>query len=100
MEARVSDLLIRDISEPMKQDIAERAKQAGRSLSEEAKELLQKALVAEKAATESPRLSAWDFLRPILYNGDDAAATEYARLMDEIEAERKKDFGRPVEDFE
>ncbi|AYG68038.1 MULTISPECIES: plasmid stabilization protein [unclassified Rhizobium] len=96
----MSDLLIRDISEPMKHDIAERAKQAGRSLSEEAKELLQKALIAEKAATEGAGVSAWDLLRPILYDGDDAAATEYARIMDEIEAERKTDFGRPVEDFE
>ncbi len=96
----MSDLLIRDISEPMKQDIARRARQAGRSLSEEAKELLQKALIAEKAETETPRLSAWDLLRPILYDGNDAAAAEYALIMEEIEAERKKDFGRPVEDFE
>lgn len=96
----MSDLLIRDIPEPMKQDIAERAKQAGRSLSDEAKELLRKALVAENSETESSRLSAWDILRPILYDGDAAAATEYARIMDEIELERKKDFGRPVEDFE
>ncbi len=93
----MSDLLIRDISEPMKQDIARRARQAGRSLSEEAKELLQKALIAEKAETETPRLSAW---RPILYDGNDTAAAEYALIMEEIEAERKKDFGRPVEDFE
>jgi plasmid stability protein len=100
MEAWMSDLLIRDISEPMKQDIAERAKQAGRSLSDEAKELLRKALVAENSETESSRLSAWDMLRPILYDGDAAAAMEYARIMDEIELERKKDFGRPVEDFE
>ncbi|SCB31746.1 hypothetical protein GA0061100_108200 [Rhizobium hainanense] len=96
----MSDLLIRDISEPMKQDIAERAKQAGRSLSDEAKELLRKALVAENSETENSRLSAWDLLRPILYDGDDVAATEYARIMDEIEVERKKDFGRSVEDFE
>ena len=96
----MSDLLIRDISDALKQDIAERAKQAGRSLSEEAKELLQKAVIAENTGSDGARLSAWDVLRPILYDGDDTAAAEYARIMDEIEVQRKKDFGRPFEDFE
>jgi hypothetical protein len=29
-----------------------------------------------------------------------AADGEFAKIMDEIEAERKKDFGRPLPDFE
>nr|WP_311319436.1 plasmid stabilization protein [Rhizobium tropici] len=96
----MSNLLIRDIPDAMKHDLAERAKQTGRSLSDEAKELLRAALVAEDANAGRSGLSAWDVLRPIFYTEDAAAAEEYGRIMKEIEAERKKDFGRPVEDFE
>ncbi|MGV1837678.1 FitA-like ribbon-helix-helix domain-containing protein [Rhizobium rhizogenes] len=96
----MSDLLIRDISDAMKQDIAERAKQTGRSLSEEAKVLLRKALLTEND-NHRGGLSAWEALRPIFFDeSDPEAGEEFARIMDEIEAERKKDFGRPVEEFE
>ena len=41
----MSDLLIRNMTPHMKQQIRERARARGRSLSEEAKELLQRALL-------------------------------------------------------
>jgi hypothetical protein len=48
------------------------------------------------AADKPGTLSAWDVLRPILRDDSD----EFAKMMDEIEAERMKDFGRPAEVLE
>lgn len=96
----MGDLLIRNIPDALKVEITNLAERAGRSLSDEAKELLRKGLMAEEARTADRGLSAWDRLRPVLVNDNPQSGEEFARLLDEIEVERKTDFGRPVEGFE
>ncbi|OJT98430.1 MAG: hypothetical protein BGN83_05785 [Rhizobium sp. 63-7] len=95
----MGDLLIRNIDEALKRGIIELAQTNGRSLSDEAKALIGEAM-AGKRPEPQPELSAWDALRPILADIDPAEAEEYARIMEEVEAERKRDFGRPLADIE
>lgn len=94
----MGDLLIRNIPEALKADLATRAAKSGRSLSEEAKLLLRESL--QERSPAPPRSSAWDVLRPILPSDDPVEAEQYARIMEEIESDRKRDFGRPVPDLE
>ena len=99
----MGDLLIRDISEALKRDIAERAERQGHSLSEEAKLLMRKGLAVSEPVGDVQKLNAWDSLRAVLGPKTDEEAREaeeFARILEEIEAERKRDFGRPFEDFE
>ena len=91
----MGDVLIRGIPEGLKNEIAEAARGRGQSLSAKAVDLLRKGLIVERE--DRPQRSAWDVLRPILYDGNDKEAEEYAKIMDEVEAERKRDFGRPVD---
>ena len=95
----MGDLLIRDIPEPLKRDIEQAANKGRQSLSGKAIDLLRKGIVVEKEAKREPGLSAWDAIRSA-FAAHDGFDEEFAKIMDEIEAERKKDFGRPVEDFE
>lgn len=92
----MSDLLIRDIPEPLKHEIAQAAKMRGQSLSTAAVDLLRKGLIAEREAKPEPGLSAWDMSRSVFEKGGPPDA-EFARIMEEIEIERKRDFGRPVD---
>ncbi|RUM02735.1 plasmid stabilization protein [Rhizobium chutanense] len=94
----MGDFLIRNISEAMKRDIAESAQRSGNSLSDEAKELLRDAL-KRKTEAKPETLSAYDAIRAAFVS-ENAVDDEFAAIMDEIEAARKKDFGRPFEDFE
>jgi plasmid stability protein len=96
----MGDLLIRNVPDSMKRRLALRAEEAGRSLSDEAKDILQMALIQLSETPKLAELSAWETLRPLLVADDHAEADEYAAIMEEIEAERKKDFGRPVDDLE
>jgi hypothetical protein len=96
MEAHVSDLLIRDIPDPLKQEIAQAAKTRGQSLSTKAIDLLRKGLTVEREANFEPGGSAWDMLRSA-FEEEGAVDDEFAKVMDEVEAERKRDFGRPVD---
>jgi plasmid stability protein len=48
MEARVTDLLIRDVPPELRETLSRRAKRSGHSLSEEAKRLLALALATER----------------------------------------------------
>jgi len=96
----MGDLLIRDVPEALKRGLEQAARRDGQSLSAKSIELLRRSLSAEQANQEKPFISAWDVLRPILYQGDDEEADAFAKIMDEIEAERKRDFGRPLPDFE
>ena len=97
----MGDLLIRNIPDALKRDLEKAAKRDGRSLSAKSIELLRKSLAAEDAGGEKPFVSAWDVLRPIFEaHGAIDEADEYAKIMDEIEAERKRDFGRPLPDLE
>ena len=98
----MGDLLIRNISDALKRDISARAEKNGNSLSDEAKNLLQKAII-DTAKADVPTKSAWEAMREILAPKNEAEAREaeeYAKIMDEIEAKRKKDFGRPFEGME
>jgi plasmid stability protein len=101
MEARMGDLLIRNIPDALKKDLADAAARDGNSLSDEAIGILREGLRARQESTDETGQSAWDSLRAIFYDENDPqAGEEYAKIMDEIEAERKKDFGRPLPDFE
>ncbi len=95
----MGDLLIRNISDAMKRDIALRAEKNGNSLSDEAKNLLQKAIFDTPGA-DAPARSALDGFREIFSPLTDDEREEFAKIMDDIEAERKKDFGRPLEGFD
>lgn len=96
----MGDLLIRNIPEALKRGLEDAAKRDGQSLSAKSIDLLRTSLSAEQASPEKPFVSAWDVLRPILYQGDDDEAEAFSKIMDEIEAERKRDFGRPPPSFE
>ena len=90
-------MLIRGIPEALKREIEDFARRDGQSLSAKSIDLLRKSVDADRQAYTKPFVSAWDVLRPILYDGNDAEAEEFAKIMEEVEAERKRDFGRPVD---
>lgn len=96
----MGDLLIRNIPEGLKREIELMAKRDGQSLSVKSIDLLRKSTLAEKDAANKPFESAWDVLRPILYDGNAEEAEKFVKIMEEIEAERKRDFGRPLPDLE
>lgn len=94
----MGDLLIRNIPEHLKKELERAAKRDGQSLSAKSIDLLRRSLAEDTAAPEKPFVSAWDALRPVLYSeGNDEEAEAYAKIMEEVEAERKRDFGRPVD---
>ncbi|MER9968010.1 plasmid stabilization protein [Mesorhizobium sp. M0060] len=99
MEAAMGDMLIRNIPEPLKHEIEQAAQRGGQSLSRKAIDLLRKGMIAEKESRPEPGVSAWDAIRGA-FAAENAIGDEFAEIMDEIEAERKRDFGRPVKDFE
>lgn len=92
----MGDLLIRNIPEHLKKELEQAAKRDGQSLSAKSIDLLRKSLAEETAVQEKPFVSAWDALRSAFVEHD-AVDDEYSKIMDEIEAERKRDFGRPVD---
>ncbi len=91
----MGDLLIRNIPEAVKQEIAEAAKARGQSLSDKAVDLLQKGLIAERSDDTAPKGSAWESLRTV-FESQGALDGGFAEVMEEVEALRKRDFGRPV----
>lgn len=93
----MGDLLIRDISDAMKAKLSRSASKNGRSLSEEAKDRLRVSLEAEPEGR--PAMNAYDAIRSAFIDAGGGDG-EFAKVMEEIEAESKKDFGRPLEDFE
>jgi plasmid stability protein len=95
-EAYVADLLIRGIPDHLKNHIAKRAGDTGRSLSDEAKELLRKGFVAESNKPLPAGETAYDALRRSL-SGVRLTGEDHAELMQAIE-EGRKDMGRPAHD--
>lgn len=94
----MGDLLIRNVPEHLKKQLELAARREGTSLSAKSIDLLRRSLAEEVASAAVPPLSAWDVLRPIMYvEGLDTEAEEFAKIMEEIEAERKRDFGRPID---
>ena len=92
----MGDLLIRNIPEALKREIEISADSQQQSLSAQAIDLLRKGLVAERETHPATGDSAWNVLRSI-FEADGPPDGEFAKIMDEIEAERKRDFGRPVD---
>jgi antitoxin FitA len=92
----MGDLLIRGIPDHLKNDIAKRARETGRSLSDEAKELLRKGLVAEADKPLPAGETAYDALRRSL-SGVRLTGEDHAELMQAIE-EGRRDIGRLARD--
>lgn len=95
----MGDLLIRNIPDAMKRDIAARAERNGTSLSDEAKELLGRAMAIAVPPAKESGLSLYEEIRAA-FESAGASGDEFSEVMDEIEVERKRDFGRPFEAFE
>jgi len=90
----VGDLLIRDVPDGLKRDLSEAARRAGRSLSDEAKlRLTQKTMAPEATKTSGAEFVAG--IQALFADIPDKEREEFAKIMDEIEARRKTDFGRP-----
>lgn len=90
----MSDLLIRDMPDHLKDDIVKRAKETGRSLSEEAKELLRRGLVAEAETMRPAGETAYDSIR-LAFAGAQLSETDHADLMRDV-VEGRRDTGRLV----
>jgi plasmid stability protein len=96
----MADLLVRNISEGLREGLAARADRAGRSVSDEVKDILQRQIPETGKTSEVAEASAWEAMRAIFEPLTPEEREEFAAIMDDIEAERKKDFGRPFEDLE
>ncbi|WP_168247426.1 MULTISPECIES: plasmid stabilization protein [unclassified Mesorhizobium] len=95
----MGDMLIRNVPEPLKREIEQAARKIGQSLSGKAIDLLWKGMIAEKEGRPEANFSAWDSIRSA-FADESAIDGEFAEMMNTIEAERKRDFGRQPEDFE
>lgn len=95
----MSDMLIRNVPEPLKREIEQAARKVGQSLSGKAIDLLWKGMSVEKESRLEPNFSAWESIRSAFAN-ESAIDNEFAETMAEIEAARKQDFGPLVEGFD
>ena len=86
----MSDLLLRNIPEDLKRDIESRAKKSGRSLSEEAKLMLARAIEVER-----PRQGFGTMMREVFASFDISQA-EHEKVWGDIERSRKSDASRPL----
>jgi plasmid stability protein len=95
----MGDLLIRDFPAFVKNRIAAAAKEAGHSISEEAKLRLVQSVVDDETGTRKPK-SAYDEIRGAFLEHDailsDEEHSEFMRAVDEM----RKDMGSPAPDFE
>jgi antitoxin FitA len=95
----MGDLLIRDVSDAIKNGLADKARQGGRSLSDEVKLRLSKSLAEDEVGPEGRR-NAYEVLRGVFVDADALMTDEeHAEFMRAIE-EGRRDFGRPVPDME
>jgi plasmid stability protein len=92
----VSDLLIRNIPDHLKADISRRARETGRSLSDEVKELLRKGLLADLEKQAPAGETAYDAMRRA-FAGAHLSDADHGKLMEGVEAGRE-DMGRTVPD--
>ena len=92
----MGDLLIRDVPDAIKQDLLARANKSGRSLSEETKHVISRGLSAEEIEpSESAGGAFAESLLRLFADIPDEEKQQFSEIMDEIEDQRKKDFGRP-----
>jgi len=94
----MGDLLIRNIPEAIRNRLAKKAAEGGRSLSDEAKLRLVQSLAQED---DGPKkyANAYEAIRSAFVESDALMSPEeHARFMRAIE-EGRKDMGRPVPDL-
>ena len=94
----MADLLVRNVSDELRENLAARADKAGHSVSDEIKSILQQEVEETRAVPDLNGMSALEALRSIRKADSEEEAAAYIEIMEEIEAERKRDFGRPFED--
>ncbi|PWK68420.1 plasmid stabilization protein [Aminobacter sp. AP02] len=95
----MGDLLIRNIPEAVKEGLTDRARQGGRSLSDEVMLRLVRSL-AEDEQTPAVTKNAYQMLRSVFEDNDALMSDEdHAEFMQAVE-EMRKDMGRPVPDLE
>ena len=95
----MSDLLVRDLPDAVKANLADKAKQGGRSLSDEVKLRLVQSLVDDE---QHPKRydNAFNAIRRAFIEADALMTDEeHAEFMRGIE-ESRRDVGRPPPDFE
>ncbi len=95
----MGDMLIRNIPDAVKNGLAEKARQSGRSLSDEANLRLARSLAEDE---QQPRKfeNAYEMIRSAFVEADALMTEEeHAEFMRGIE-EGRRDMGRPVPDFE
>lgn len=95
----MGDMLIRNIPEGVKSSLTIKARQGGRSLSEEVKLRLVQSLVEDERQPQKSE-NAYEAIRRVFVEADALMTEEeHAEFMRAIE-EGRKDMGRPVPDFE
>jgi antitoxin FitA len=95
----MGDLLVRGLPDAVKANLADKARQGGRSLSDEVKLRLVQSLVDDE---KNPRRydNAYSSIRRAFIEADALMTDEeHAEFMRAIE-EARKDMGRPAPDFE
>ena len=90
----MSDLLIRDVPDDLKEDLGKIARDTGRSMSDTAKDLIRSAMEGHQGIASTPPLNAYEQLRA-LFGPEDGNDDAFSKIMDEIEQKRKTDVGRP-----
>jgi plasmid stability protein len=90
----MGDLLIRNVPEDLKRDLGEIARNTGRSMSDAAKDMIRTGVERYQSIPASAGKNAYEQLREVFAPFDEGAE-EFANIMDELEEQRKKDFGRP-----
>jgi antitoxin FitA len=91
----MGDLLIRNVPEDLKRGLGQIASSTGKSMSDAARDMLRHAVLEHQ--TKESELAAgnpYEQLRA-LFAPFDEESEQFAEIMDEIEQQRKKDFGRP-----
>lgn len=94
----VADIVIRDVPDRLHAELEARARLSGRSLSDEAKALLDDVIAAGQAHKAAPQKSLFDVAREH-FDGAWMTDEEHAEFMRAVE-EVRRDPGRPVPDFE
>jgi len=89
MEVPVADIVIRDVPEHMRAELEARARQSGRSLSDEAKALLDDVIEAGRARQVSPQRSLFDVAREH-FDGAWMTEEEHADFMQAVEEMRRE----------
>ncbi|MEO1745777.1 MAG: plasmid stabilization protein [Pseudomonadota bacterium] len=90
----MSDLLIRNVPPALQSDLKDLAKKHGRSLSDEAKDLLTHALLHAKSKPTDDR-SAFEILREA-FSGSMMTDEEHEEFIKDVE-EMRRDEGRRVD---